>query len=150
LHPAMGPDRLPASDTRGRNKQPRRIDQVIGQRIRLQRAIQGLTQSDIAGKLGVAVQQVQKYETGQNRISAGRLLDIAREFNVPVSWFYEDVASDVPPELRTPISFPEGQKPAAARADDIVDLLTNYQNIASLQDRQFLVRLARILATGRP
>jgi transcriptional regulator with XRE-family HTH domain len=146
----MGSDRLPVSDKRGRNKQPRRIDQVIGQRIRLQRTILGLTQSDIAEEIGVAVQQVQKYETGQNRVSAGRLLDMSHAFNVPVSWFYEDSANDVPPELRTPISYPAEPKPSAARADDIVELLTNYQSIESTEDRQFLVRLARILATGRP
>jgi transcriptional regulator with XRE-family HTH domain len=146
----MGPDRLPRGIKRGRNKEPSRIDHVIGQRIRLQRTVLGLAQPVIAEKLGVTVQQVQKYETGQNRISAGRLLEISRVLKVPIAWFYEDVAHDIPLELRTPVSFPMESDPPAAGADDIVDLLATYRRITSTEDKQFLLRLAKLLATRRP
>jgi transcriptional regulator with XRE-family HTH domain len=49
-----------------------------------------MSQHDLARALNVTFQQVQKYERGTNRITAGRLLDIARILLVPVQFFYED------------------------------------------------------------
>jgi len=49
----------------------------------------GMSQQQLAGALNIAQQQLHKYETGQNRISAARLYDAARILNAPVAWFYE-------------------------------------------------------------
>jgi transcriptional regulator with XRE-family HTH domain len=49
----------------------------------------GLTQEDLARQLGISYQQVQKYETGANRVTAGRLHEIARELGVGVDYFFE-------------------------------------------------------------
>jgi transcriptional regulator with XRE-family HTH domain len=61
---------------------PTALDVEIGRRIRLRRRELGLSQTDLAEKLGLAFQQVQKYESGANRISVGRLPDIASALDV--------------------------------------------------------------------
>ena len=65
------------------------IDQHVGERIRLRRTERGLTQEQLAQALDVSYQQVQKYETGANRISAGRIYQISRKLNVSVGYFFE-------------------------------------------------------------
>ena len=63
-------------------------DLHVGARIRQRRQILGMTQTDLANKVGVKFQQLQKYETGANRVSASRLADIARATSTPVAWFF--------------------------------------------------------------
>jgi transcriptional regulator with XRE-family HTH domain len=66
-------------------KSPDAVDAEVGQRIRMLRNDVGLSQTALAGALGVTFQQVQKYEKGVNRVGAGRLTRIANVLNVPVS-----------------------------------------------------------------
>jgi transcriptional regulator with XRE-family HTH domain len=71
---------------------PRRPDQVdieVGHRIKIQRLTAGLSQTDLAEKIGVTFQQVQKYEKGANRLGMGRLTRVARALNVSVNSFFE-------------------------------------------------------------
>jgi transcriptional regulator with XRE-family HTH domain len=77
----------------------KRIDRHVGERIRLRRTELGLTQEQLGDALQVSYQQVQKYETGANRISAGRLYEIARRLGVDVGDFFEGLggAADEPP-----------------------------------------------------
>jgi transcriptional regulator with XRE-family HTH domain len=56
----------------------------------MRRSIIGLSQEELADKLGISWQQLQKNETGQNRTSVGRLKDIATILNVEVTWFFKD------------------------------------------------------------
>lgn len=72
----------------------RRTDQHVGERIRLRRAELGLTQEQLADALDVSYQQIQKYETGANRISAGRIFDISRRLGVDVGYFFDGLAPD--------------------------------------------------------
>jgi transcriptional regulator with XRE-family HTH domain len=71
------------------SKKPDLIDVEVGQRIRIQRLAAGLSQSELAERIGVTFQQVQKYEKGMNRVGAGRLTNIARVLNVPVGSFFD-------------------------------------------------------------
>ena len=75
----------------------RRVDQHVGERIRLRRTELGLTQEQLAAALEVSYQQVQKYETGANRISAGRIFEIARKLGVDISYFFSDLALEGEP-----------------------------------------------------
>src|SRR5215216_6542525 len=61
------------------------IDLEVGRRIRIQRKNLKLSQTALADQLGITFQQVQKYENGKNRISAGRLSVIARILQVPIT-----------------------------------------------------------------
>lgn len=80
----------------GRTK---RIDAHVGERIRLRRTELGLTQEQLAEALDVSYQQIQKYETGANRVSAGRMLEIARKLGVDVRYFFEGLSDDDGPGL---------------------------------------------------
>jgi transcriptional regulator with XRE-family HTH domain len=73
---------------------PNTADLYAGSKLRLQRQIRHMSQTDLARSLGVTFQQVQKYEKGVNRISASRLQNAASILGVPVSFFFKD--DDVP------------------------------------------------------
>ena len=80
-------------------KVARRVDAHVGERIRERRTALGLTQEHLAKALDISYQQVQKYETGANRVSAGRLYEIATKLGVEVSFFFEglDASSEIIP-----------------------------------------------------
>src|SRR5947207_12928110 len=67
-------------------------DVAIGQKLRALRLDRGLSQGALAGEIGVTFQQLQKYEKGANRVSAGRLARIAAALGVPVTAFYDAAA----------------------------------------------------------
>jgi transcriptional regulator with XRE-family HTH domain len=71
-------------------KSPTLMDKHVAGRMRLRRLQVGMSQEELAATLGITFQQVQKYEKGTNRITAGRLQEIARVLSVPLSFFYED------------------------------------------------------------
>ncbi|MET0640163.1 MAG: helix-turn-helix transcriptional regulator [Hyphomicrobium sp.] len=79
------------------NKTSRRLDPLdvlVGKRIRTQRLARKMSQSELGKQLGITFQQIQKYESGVNRVGAGRLQSIAKIFELPVSVFFgEDSAS---------------------------------------------------------
>ena len=69
----------------------KRVDNHVGKRIRERRALMGLTQQDLADALNLSYQQLQKYETGANRISAGRLYELATRLETDIGYFFEGV-----------------------------------------------------------
>ena len=70
------------------------VDRLVGDRIRRRRILMGLTQDQLGESLGISYQQIQKYETGANRVSAGRLYLIAARLDVSPGWFFDPVKSD--------------------------------------------------------
>ena len=68
---------------------PDPLDIMVGAKIRIFRNHRGMSQGELAGKIGVTFQQVQKYEKGANRIGASRLQQIAHILQVPVSFFFD-------------------------------------------------------------
>ena len=73
------------------SKLAKRVDDHVGERIRERRTMMGLTQEHLAQALEISYQQVQKYETGANRVSAGRLYEIAQRLEVDVAYFFENL-----------------------------------------------------------
>jgi transcriptional regulator with XRE-family HTH domain len=71
-------------------KAPSPTDKHVATRIRLRRLQLGMSQEELAGALRVTCQQMQIYEKGANRISAGHVQDMARILSVPIHFFYED------------------------------------------------------------
>lgn len=78
-----------------RTGKPNPVDIHVGSRVRLRRTLLGLSQEKLGDALGLTFQQVQKYERGANRIGASRLFDLSRVLDVPVSFFFDDMSSDV-------------------------------------------------------
>lgn len=64
------------------------VDQIVGQRLRILRMARGITQQSLANSIGVSFQQIQKYERGTNRISAGRLWTISQVLSVDLGEFF--------------------------------------------------------------
>ena len=75
--------------TRTKSRSINAIDQHVGQRVRAQRLLKGISQQALAGALDLTFQQVQKYERGVNRIGAGRLSQIAAVLGTSIGFFYE-------------------------------------------------------------
>ncbi|PIT69192.1 helix-turn-helix domain-containing protein [Bartonella tribocorum] len=73
------------------------IDLFVGKKIRLRRQMLKMSQTTLGHALGISFQQVQKYEKGANRVSAGRLKEISDILNVPVSFFYADIITKQQP-----------------------------------------------------
>ena len=113
------------------------VDIHVGQRVRQRRWMLGMTQSQLGDHVGIKFQQIQKYETGSNRISASRMWDIATAMEVPVAFFFEGL---------------EGQVTGSddARGDVLTDkeaneLVRAYYSIPETQRRR-LFDLARVLS----
>ena len=73
----------------GNDDGPHPVDAYVGARVRLRRTYLGFSQERLANSLGLAFQQIQKYERGVNRISASKLFELAVLLDVPVGFFFE-------------------------------------------------------------
>ena len=71
------------------------IDVHVGTRVRLRRTLLGMSQEKLGEALGLTFQQIQKYERGVNRIGASRLFDLARVLDVPIGFFFDDMAPEL-------------------------------------------------------
>jgi len=74
---------------------PHPVDTHVGNRIRLRRVVLGVSQSVLAEAIGLTFQQVQKYESGHNRVSASTLYDIAKVLKCRPAFFYEELEMPV-------------------------------------------------------
>ncbi|GGE41253.1 transcriptional regulator [Primorskyibacter flagellatus] len=114
------------------------VDVHVGKRIRHRRWLVGMTQQQLAESVGIKFQQIQKYETGANRVSASRLWDIADALEVPVSFFFEGLDEEDPK--------PASKIPADILGDkEALDLVRSYYAIPEAQRRR-LFELARVLS----
>jgi len=80
---------------RGEKQHP--VDVHVGGQLRSQRVLYGLSQSELADKLDITFQQLQKYETGSNRMSASRVWHASRVLGVPVSFFFDGIDENADP-----------------------------------------------------
>lgn len=118
------------------------VDVHVGKRIRHRRWLVGMTQQQLAESVGIKFQQIQKYETGMNRVSASRLWDIGSSLSVPVSFFFEGLngESDAAPmeaSAEIPLDI--------LKDKEALDLIRSYYAIPETQRRR-LFELARVLS----
>lgn len=78
------------------SNKPHPVDVYVGKRIKQLRWLKGMTQQQLAKQIGVKFQQVQKYETGANRVSASRMWQLSEALNVTVSFFFEGFPENKP------------------------------------------------------
>jgi transcriptional regulator with XRE-family HTH domain len=109
------------------------IDRHVGARIRERRIMLGLTQQQLADLIGVTYQQAHKYERGINRVSAGRLFEIAQVLRVPVSYFFDGIEA-------------EGGRTVSPRERMCLELARNFSQIENEKHQEALSQLARALA----
>lgn len=77
-----------------RPRTPQSIDEHVGRRLRMRRIMEGVTQQGLAGAVALTFQQIQKYEAGRNRISAGHLYQFAQALNCSTSFFYDEFSDN--------------------------------------------------------
>ncbi|MGA1341841.1 MAG: helix-turn-helix domain-containing protein [Hyphomonas sp.] len=107
------------------SRSPTRIDQLVGEKIRELRTAQNLTLSELGQELGISHQQLQKYETGTNRLSAGMLASVARVLRVPIAELFQD-ADGGTSEKRDPAS------EARARCHTLIDRTSSVAKLESM------------------
>jgi transcriptional regulator with XRE-family HTH domain len=108
-------------------------DVEVGRRIRARRMATQMSQMDLAGRLGVTFQQVQKYEKGTNRVAAGRLKRIARILDVPILYFFDD--GDEPLTDSIPPLASNARALRLMRAYSRIDNLALQQSILDLTEK---------------
>ncbi len=122
---------------------PHLVDIHVGKRIRHRRWLVGMTQQQLAESVGIKFQQIQKYETGANRVSASRLWDIAASMDVNVAFFFEGVEAG---QAADKVQTPARGGPADLLGDkEALDLVRSYYAIPENQRRR-LFDLARVLS----
>lgn len=119
-----------------------KVDVHVGKRVRQRRWLTGMTQQRLADLVGIKFQQIQKYETGANRVSASRLWDIADALDVQVSFFFEGLKSTEEEEALSGNT----TVPTDLMGDkEAMDLVRSYYAIPENQRRR-LFELARVLS----
>lgn len=117
------------------------VDIHVGKRVRQRRWMVRMTQQQLAEKVGIKFQQIQKYETGMNRVSASRLWDMAAALSVPVSFFFEGLENQADDTV-------SDTSPSDVFADkEALELVRSYYAIPENQRRR-LFELARVLSDG--
>jgi transcriptional regulator with XRE-family HTH domain len=116
-----------------KRKRGRSLDHHVGERIRERRIMLGLTQQHLAQQIGVTYQQAHKYERGINRVSAGRLYEIARILKAPITYFYEGLGEQAP-------------RPVAPRQQMLLEIARNFNEITNEKHQEAVSQLARVLA----
>jgi transcriptional regulator with XRE-family HTH domain len=120
---------------------PHATDRHVGNRVRMRRKMQGMTQEKLGQALGLTFQQVQKYEKGTNRIGASRLQHIASIQQVPISFFFED-APGPSSILDEPCDYVSG---FLATSDGLA-LTKAYMQIENVKLRRSIVALVKRIA----
>ncbi|SDI37087.1 helix-turn-helix domain-containing protein [Alloyangia pacifica] len=121
------------------------VDVHVGKRIRHRRWLVGMTQQQLAEHVGIKFQQIQKYETGANRVSASRLWDIADALEVPVSFFFEGIESEHQAEDAAAEPASPAMPTDILGDKEALDLVRSYYAIPENQRRR-LFELARVLS----
>ena len=126
-----------AADAQRRKPRKRRanhVDLSVGSRLRQARLLAGASQEDVGSAIGVSFQAVQKYENGENRLSAGRLAAAAKFLGVPMSFFFQD---DTEPQTAPDTAGFTGKE---------IELVRHFRAIRSEDMREHLLRLTKIIS----
>jgi transcriptional regulator with XRE-family HTH domain len=122
-----------ASASRRSTGRTQDIDRHVGARVRERRIMLGLTQQQLADLIGVTYQQAHKYERAINRVSAGRLFEIAQVLSVPVSYFFDGLEQG-------------HDHSVSPRERMCLELARNFAQIPNERHQEALSQLARVLA----
>ena len=123
------------------------VDEHIGQRIQLRRVMLGLSQKNLADVCGISFQQIQKYETAGNRISASRLFEISTAMETPVSFFFLGLPGNTPEETRSGrrlhVSDPDANDPLSK--NETLQLIRLYWKLPTDDQRNMIQKMLKAL-----
>ena len=129
---------------------PHPVDVHVGARARQRRTLLGMSQTDLGDALGLTFRQIQKYERGPNRISASRLYDLARVFDVPIEYFFEDMSPEIAVGAPAPKRRGKAKKLSSQALDpmakqETLELVRAYYEIGDVDVRKHLREMVRVL-----
>ncbi len=128
---------------------PDNVDVHVGQRLRVRRSLLGMSQEKLAEAIGLTFQQVQKYERGINRISAGRLFQFSRILDVPIGYFYDKIGDE--PSTAAYGGLADNKQEAFGGEDDVmqsretIDLVRAYYSIDDPAKRKEILRFVKAM-----
>ncbi len=127
--------------------EPHPVDVHVGQRVAVRRKLLRLSQKDLARHVDYSYQQVQKYEKGQNRVSASVLYEFSGALGVPVSFFFEGLPTrasqlDRLKETQAPTDFASDPM----RKPDVIKLVRDFDRITNPRARKKLLDVVRAAA----
>ena len=117
------------------------VDIFVGARVRRQRKIAGLSQTELGDALGLTFQQIQKYERGANRIGASRLYQISKILGISISYFFDDMPEEIADgsvhleEARNLADDPRDE-PEVIASEETTELVTSYYAISDPRKRK--------------
>lgn len=145
--------RTSREDEKGEAEGPNPIDVHVGSRVRLRRTLLGMSQEKLGEAIGLTFQQVQKYERGSNRIGASRLYDLSRVLDVPVSFFFEDMADDVaassPAQIKAGNVISSFFSPDPMARRETLELVRAYYRIDDSSVRKRLFEMVKALGPSQ-
>ena len=128
---------------------PNPVDVHVGARVRQRRTLLGMTQTNLGDAIGLTFQQVQKYENGANRISASRLFDLSRMFDVSVQFFFDDmptaVAASSPAQGGGKAKKLPSYQPDPMATRETMELVRAYYKIKDAEIRKRLFEMVKAL-----
>lgn len=131
------------------NKAPSGIDRIVGQRLRWRRRELKLTQEQLGERLGLTFQQVQKYEKGVNRISAGRLFEMAQVLGIAITYFYEGIDDLINTPHRMAVHEDDHPPTLPILDGEAMELVTAFQKIGDKSLRRSLLETIRAAGATR-
>ena len=132
---------------------PNPVDVHVGARLRRRRTLLGMNQTKLGDAIGVAFQQVQKYERGANRIGSSRLFGLSRVLDVPVQFFFDDMPTAVAASSLATKKRGKAKKPPSYELDpmatrETMELVRAYYKIKDAKVRKRLHELAKAIGAG--
>lgn len=122
--------------------EPHKVDVEVGKKIRVQRTMRKMSQTELGNRIGVTFQQVQKYERGSNRVSASKLVEIARALDVDVRLFFDGLEEEASNNDNQPVS-----KNFISSRQGLL-LNAAFFSIADERIRENILRLVQTIASG--
>lgn len=123
------------------------VDFHIAQRLLSRRVMLGMSQSDLAKRCGISFQQIQKYETGGNRISASRLFDLSQAMETSVAFFFSGLPGNFPPETKATRSARvcEQKENDPLAKNESLELINLYWGLPSDDQREMVLKMLKVL-----
>lgn len=129
---------------------PDPVDKHVGQRIRARRSLLGISQERLAESVGVTFQQIQKYESGTNRVSAGRLYQLSNILQIPVTYFYEQFGKEVMEYASMGMSYNTQeafeQQKDVMKEKETINLVRTYYKIKDPEARKDILKFVKSMA----
>ncbi len=138
-----------------RSDSPDPVDIHVGGRLKLRRNLLGMSQEQLGKATGLTFQQIQKYERGTNRMGASRLFQIGRLLNVPVSYFFEELMSGMPPNIgfaengQEPLEGNIGSDNEILHRRETLELIRAYYRITDPKQRRTVYNLIKSMADDK-